>query len=107
MIALLLQAAPSSPLPMPQTYGEGFLIFALIALGGAFYRSQEARIKREQEALAASITLRRKYRWAKNILDNPIGTTQSQVRQNVIEHRQILSGLLEVLKDAAIVLDDQ
>ena len=49
MIALLLQAAPSAPLPMPQTYGEGFLIFALITLGGAFYRSQEARIKREQE----------------------------------------------------------
>ncbi len=60
----------------------------------------------EQQATLDRIQLRRKYRAARTVLDQPIGTTQAQVRQNVVEHRNILSGLIEILKDSGLLLDD-
>ena len=41
---LLLQTS----IPMPQNYGEGLLIAFCIAVGAAYHRSQEARIKRAE-----------------------------------------------------------
>lgn len=62
---------------------------------------QAARMNEEE----ARTALRKKYRAAKTILDTPVGSTAADVRTAVIQHRNILSGLIEVLKDASLILD--
>jgi hypothetical protein len=60
----------------------------------------------QADADAARTLLRKKYRAAKTITTSPVGTTAADVRTAVVQHRAILDGLLEVLKDAALILDD-
>lgn len=60
----------------------------------------------QEETEATRIAVRKKYRAAKTMLDAPVGTTAADVRQAVVQHRTILSGLIEALKDAGILLDD-
>lgn len=57
MIALLLQST-TAPLPMPQTYGEGFLIVALCTVSGVAFKALVDRAKRAEgqvDALTASL----------------------------------------------------
>lgn len=51
-IGFLMQGQTAQPaFPMPQTYGEGLLIFGLVVAVGAWYRSNQERIKRESDGL--------------------------------------------------------
>ena len=48
MAWFVLAQTTTAPFPMPQTYGEGLLIFGVVVAAGALWRSQEARIKRAE-----------------------------------------------------------
>ena len=48
---LMQQTAAQPAFPMPQSYGEGLLIFGLVVAVGAWYRSNQERIKRESDGL--------------------------------------------------------
>ncbi len=58
LVLSLLAQTTTAPFPMPQTYGEGLLIFAVFVSVSAVWRSQEARIKRAEgqvDALTSSL----------------------------------------------------
>ncbi len=62
MIAIAFPLVPSvllqttaAPFPMPQTYGEGFLIIALVTVSGVTLRVLTERIKRAESQADAFI----------------------------------------------------
>lgn len=93
--------------PFPQKNGDG--TFTTQAEYDAMATERAPLLLEQmnrQEADAARVLLRKKYRAAKTILDTPVGTTAADVRTAVAQHRTILGGLIEVLKDSGLLLDD-
>lgn len=58
LVSVVLAQTTTAPFPMPQTYGEGFLIIALVTVSGVALRALVDRAKRAEgqvDALTASL----------------------------------------------------
>ena len=58
LVSSVLAQTTTAPVPMPQTYGEGLLIFSVAVAAGAAWRSVNERAKRAEgqvDALTAAL----------------------------------------------------